>query len=67
MQRIITKYHGPTNNLPTRISATASDAKKRIYMSRDTSIRGDEPHKDAANQTMNSVKSMHGSYLPGVC
>jgi hypothetical protein len=47
MKAIITKYHGPTNTLGSRVSAEDSDGN-RVYVSRDCSLHIEDSHKDAA-------------------
>ena len=58
MQSITTKYHGPTNTLGSRVSATNSSGN-RIYIPWDTARSADHNHKLAARIMCNRL-DWHG-------
>jgi hypothetical protein len=51
MRAITTKYHGPTNYMGARISATATDSK-RVYVPYDYSLTTEGAHAKAASKLM---------------
>lgn len=64
MRTIATKYHGPTNCKGSKISATASGAGKRVYVSYDHALDIDGNHKAAALKLMKEL-NWHGQYIGG--
>ncbi len=64
MQSIETRYHGPTNTRGSKISATASGNGKRVYVSYDHALNGDENHKAAALKLMEAL-DWRGRYVGG--
>ncbi len=50
MQTIETKYHGPTNTMGARISATSSGAGTRVYVPYEYGLSHNGPHDVAARK-----------------
>lgn len=64
MQTIATKYHGCTNTKGSRVSATASGAGKRVFVSYDHSLDIDGNHKAAALKLMSEL-DWTGKFIGG--
>lgn len=64
MQTIETKYHGPTNARGSRISATASSCRKRVWISYDHALNAENNHRAAARKLMAAL-NWTGRYVGG--
>lgn len=62
MQTIETKYHGPTNTRGSRISATASVCRKRVWVEYDHALNAGNNHMAAAQKLM-EVLDWTGHYV----
>jgi hypothetical protein len=56
MQTIITQFHSATNTKPSRISATASGCKIRVYSSYDHALNIEDNHKAASVKLCEKLK-----------
>jgi hypothetical protein len=61
---IVTKYHGPTNTRPSRISAKA-DGLRAIFVSWDYSLSISKNHRKAAEAFAAQVGWMDGQCMTG--
>ena len=70
MQTITTKYHGATNTLPSRFSAT-SESGIRVYSSYNYELDADKNHAKAAKKLMDKLNwtgdMVGGSTKDGYC
>lgn len=64
MQTIETKYHGPTDTRGSRISATASGRRERVWVSYDNALNAEGNHMAAALKLM-EVLNWTGRYIGG--
>lgn len=64
MQTIETKYHGPTDTRGSRLSATASGCRKRVWVSYDYALNSEGNHMAAAQKLM-EVLDWTGQYVGG--